>query len=166
MNVPTIPNIHVIPVSNPEAKNLIFGQSHFIKTVEDIHEALITSVPNIQFGLAFCEASGPRLIRVSGTHQGMIDLAQKNAMEIGCGHTFFLFLENVFPINILPAIKVIPEIVRIFCATANPVEVMVGETQQGRGVLGVIDGNSPLGIEGPNDIKKRKAFLRDIGYKL
>jgi adenosine/AMP kinase len=156
----------VITISNPSAKNLIFGQAHFIKTVEDLHEALVGAVPGIKFGLAFCEASGPRLIRTSGTHEAMIKLAADNALAIGCGHTFIIFLENAFPINVLGAVKMVPEVVRIFAATANGLQVIVAITAQGRGVMGVIDGGSPKGREKPSDRTLRKKFLRNIGYKL
>jgi adenosine/AMP kinase len=142
------------------------NQTHFIKTVEDIHEILVSTVPGIKFGLAFCEASGKRLVRWSGTDQDMIDLAQKNAMDISAGHSFILFLgDGFYPINVLNAIKMIPEVCHIFCATANPTEVIVGETEQGRGIMGVIDGQKPLGIEGEEDITWRKDFLRQVGYK-
>ncbi|RJR15093.1 adenosine monophosphate-protein transferase [Candidatus Microgenomates bacterium] len=156
----------VLTLKNPDAHNLIFGQSHFIKTVEDIHEALVNTVPDIQFGLAFCEASGPRLIRTSGTNEKLIKFAEKNAKAVGCGHTFFIFLENAFPINVLNNIKHVPEVVRIFAATANPLQIIVAETEQGRGVLGVVDGGSPLGIETEANKKERREFLRKIGYKL
>ena len=163
----TEPVLKLVPIENPNELNLILGQSHFIKTVEDIHEALINTVPGIQFGVAFCEASGPCLIRWSGTDEAMIALAQKNAEAVGAGHTFFVFLgEGFFPVNVLKAIQGVPEVVGIFCATANPVEVVVAETAQGRGVLGVVDGFSPKGIEDEEEIGKRKAFLRMIGYKL
>lgn len=155
-----------IQIAKPEAINVILGQSHFIKTVEDIHEALINTVPGIQFGLAFCEASGKCLVRWSGTNREMIELAQQNAQALGAGHTFILFLgEGFYPVNVLNALKQVPEVCRIFCATANPVEVIVAQTAQGRGVLGVIDGASPQGIEGEEDIAWRKGFLRAIGYK-
>ena len=154
-------------VNKPEDINFIFGQSHFIKTVEDIHEMLVTSVPGIKFGLAFCEASGPCLVRWSGNDEELIDLAKSNAMRIGAGHSFILFLgEGFFPINILSKLKCIPEVVNIFCATSNPAEVVLLETEQGRAVLGVVDGFSPKGIETNEDIAKRKSFLRMIGYKL
>lgn len=162
----TSPAIEVVSIHNPDSKNLIFGQSHFIKTVEDIHEAVVGAVPGIKFGLAFCEASGPRLIRTSGTDDHMIDLATQNARNVGCGHTFFIFLENAFPINVLNAIKMVPEVARIFCATANALEVVVARTEQGGGVLGVIDGDSPLGVEQAKDQASRKEFLRKIGYKI
>ncbi len=156
----------VIPICNPDAKNLIFGQAHFIKTVEDIHEALVGAVPGIKFGLAFCEASGPRLIRTSGTDKEMIKLATQNATSVGCGHTFFIFLENAFPINVLNAVKMVPEVVRIFAATANPLEVVVARTRQGGGVLGVVDGGPPTQVEKESDIIYRKELLRKFGYKL
>lgn len=156
----------VIKIKNPDAKNLIFGQSHFIKTVEDIHEALVGAVPGIKFGLAFCEASGPRLIRTSGTSEEMVALAVVNAKAVGAGHTFFIFLDNAFPINVLNAVKMIPEVARIFCATANALEVVVARTKQGGGVLGVIDGGAPLGVEKKGEEAGRKEFLRKIGYKL
>ncbi len=159
-------NIKSIKIEKPDDTNFILGQTHFIKTVEDLHEALIQSVPGIKFGLAFSEASGKCLIRWSGSDPEMIDLAQKNALAIGAGHTFIVFIgEGFFPINILNAIKGAPEVCHIFCATANPTEVIVAETEQGRGVLGVIDGSRPVGIEGEEDIAWRKGFLRKIGYK-
>jgi adenosine/AMP kinase len=156
----------VIDVKNPKSVNLIFGQSHFIKTVEDIHEALVNAVPGIKFGLAFCEASGVRLIRTSGTSDAMVALATENIKAVGAGHTFFIFLENAFPINVMTAVKLVPEVVCIFAATANPLQVVVAETEQGRGVLGVIDGSTPLGVETTKDNAGRKDFLRKIGYKL
>lgn len=155
-----------VKIQKPEDTNFILGQSHFIKTVEDIHEALITSVPGIRFGLAFCESSGPALVRFSGNSDAMLELAKTNAVNIGAGHSFILFLENCFPVNVLNAIKQVPEVCRIYCASANPVEVIVAETEQGRGILGVIDGVKPKGIETEQDIAQRKAFLRQIGYKL
>ena len=158
--------LKTVPIEKPEAINFILGQTHFIKTVEDIHEAMVTHVPGIQFGLAFCEASGKCLIRWTGTDDEMIELAQKNASAIAAGHTFILFLgEGFFPINVLNALKMVPEVCRIFCATANPTQVVVAETEQGRGVLGVIDGFSPKGVEGKDGIAWRKGFLRTIGYK-
>lgn len=159
--------IKTIKIEKPEAINFILGQSHFIKTVEDLHEALVGSVPGIQFGLAFCEASGDCLVRWSGTDGAMIELAKTNALAIGAGHSFILFLgEGFYPINVLNTIKMIPEVARVFCATANPTEVMVAETEQGRGILGVVDGFSPKGIEEEAGITWRKNFLRMIGYKL
>jgi hypothetical protein len=159
-------NILTVKIEKPEEINFILGQSHFIKTVEDIHEALVGTVPGIRFGLAFCEASGKCLVRWTGTDAAMIELAYKNALAIGAGHSFIVFLgQGYFPINVLNPIKAIPEVCRIFCATANPVEVLVAETEQGRGILGVVDGFSPKGIEGEEDIAWRKDFLRKIGYK-
>lgn len=158
--------LKLIPIEKPEAVNFILGQSHFIKTVEDIHEALVTAVPGIQFGLAFCEASGKCLVRWSGTDEAMLNLAKKNALAIGAGHSFIIFLgEGFYPINVLNAVKMVPEVARIFCATANPVQVIVAESEQGRGILGVIDGSSPLGVEDEEGIAWRKGFLRMIGYK-
>lgn len=158
-------NLDVVNIINPDNKSFIFGQSHFIKSVEDIHEAIVSSVPAVKFGLAFCEASGPCKIRVSGTSKDMENLAVKNAKAVGCGHTFFLFLDNAFPINVLPALSRVSEIVSIFCATANPLQVIVARTKQGGGVLGVVDGKSPQGIENSNEVKDRKKFLRNLGYK-
>jgi adenosine/AMP kinase len=159
-------DLSTVVIEKPVEINFILGQSHFIKTVEDIHEALITQVPGIKFGLAFCEASGKCLIRSTGTDSQMIDLAQKNAQAIGAGHSFIIFLgEGYFPINVLNSVKAVPEVCRIFCATANPTEVIVVETDQGRGILGVVDGFSPQGIEAEEDVAWRKNFLRMIGYK-
>ena len=159
-------NLSTVAIEKPVTINFILGQTHFIKSVEDIHEALVNTVPGIKFGLAFCEASGKCLVRWSGTDDEMIALAQKNAISISAGHSFIIFLaDGFFPINVLNAIKMIPEVCHIFCATANPTEVIVGETEQGRGIVGVIDGQKPLGIEGEEDISWRKGFLRQIGYK-
>ncbi|HHS13034.1 MAG TPA: hypothetical protein ENN03_04615 [bacterium] len=155
-----------VPIQNPDNLNFILGQSHFIKTVEDIHETLVQSIPGIAFGIAFCEASGPRLVRISGTDQDLIDLAADNAMRIGAGHSFIVFLKDVFPVNVLPGLKQVAEVCRIFCATANPTQVLVAETDQGRGILGVVDGQAPSGVEKEDDIRKRKDFLRSIGYKM
>ncbi len=158
--------IKLVQIEKPEAVNFVLGQSHFIKTVEDAHEALVNTVPGIKFGLAFCEASGPSLIRLSGTDDAMIELASRNAQAIGAGHSFILFLqEGFFPVNVLNVLKAVPEIARIFCATSNPTQVVVAETEQGRGILGVVDGESPKGIESQKDVADRKAFLRRIGYK-
>lgn len=155
-----------ISIEKPLELNFILGQSHFIKTVEDIYETLVTAVPNIKFGLAFSEASGKCLLRTSGTDQYLIDLARKNALAIGAGHSFILFLgEGYFPINVLNAIKMVPEVCHIFCATANPTQVVVVETDQGRGIMGVVDGFSPQGVESEDDVVWRKDFLRTIGYK-
>ncbi|MFC1646726.1 adenosine-specific kinase [Patescibacteria group bacterium] len=156
----------IVKVKNPDNKNLIFGQSHFIKTVEDIHEALVAAVSGIKFGVAFCEASGERLVRTSGTDKKMLKLATQNALKVGCGHSFFVFLDNAFPINVLNTIKNIQEVANIFCATANDVSVIVAQTSQGRGVMGIIDGGSPTRVEGQKDVQKRKKFIREIGYKL
>ncbi len=149
----------------PEGCNIIFGMSHFIKTVEDLYEVLINSFPGIKFGLAFNEASGPCLVRKEGNDSELIELAVENLRKMGAGHTFLIILRNAFPINVLPAIKNCREVVSIFCATANPVEVVIAKTEQGAGVLGVIDGFSPKGIELDTDVTNRKKFLRDIGYK-
>jgi len=159
--------IKTLKIEKPEPINFILGQSHFIKTVEDMHETLVTSVPGIKFGLAFCEASGDCLVRWTGTDDDMIELAKSNALAIGAGHSFILFLgEGFYPINVLNAIKMIPEVARVFCATANPTEVLIAETEQGRGILGVVDGYSPKGVEEEEGITWRKGFLRMIGYKL
>jgi hypothetical protein len=155
-----------VPIQKPEAVNLILGQAHFIKSVEDLHEALAGTVPGIQFGLAFCESSGPALVRASGTSDELVDLAKTNALALGAGHVFIIFLGNAFPINVLNAVKSVPEVCGIFCATANPVEVIMAETEQGRGVLGVVDGVRARGIEGPADITDRQQMLRRFGYKL
>jgi adenosine/AMP kinase len=157
---------HVVRIENPQALNVILGQAHFIKTADDLHEALVGIVPNIRFGLAFCEASGLRLIRTSGTVPALVDLAARNAQALGCGHVFVIFLDGAFPINVLGAIRQVPEVCGIFCATANPLEVIVAETEQGRGMLGVIDGQPPLGVEGPDDVRARRDLLRKFGYKL
>lgn len=159
--------LSTVKIEKPEEINFILGQSHFIKTVEDLHEALVNAVPGIKFGVAFCEASGKCLIRWSGTDTEMIALAQRNAQMIGAGHSFILFLGSGFyPVNVLKAIQNTPEVCQIFCATANPVEVIVANSDQGRGILGVIDGSSPQGVEGDEDIAWRKGFLRMIGYKI
>jgi adenosine/AMP kinase len=155
-----------VKIEKPEGVNMILGQSHFIKTVEDIHEALVGAVPGIEFGLAFCEASGPSLVRFSGTSETMIDLARDNALALSAGHSFIIFLENAFPINVLNNIKAVPEVCGIFCATANEVEVIIAETDQGRGILGVVDGEKSKGIEADEDIADRYALLRKFGYKL
>jgi hypothetical protein len=161
-----IQEIKLVRIEKPETANFILGQSHFIKTVEDIHEALVSAVPGIKFGVAFCEASGPCLVRWSGTDENCIELAKKNANAIGAGHSFIIFLDNAFPINVLNAVKNVPEVCRIYCATANPVEVLVVETKQGRGIIGVVDGSSPSGVEGEKEIQERKGLLRKFGYKL
>ncbi len=156
-----------VRIQKPDDVNFILGMSHFIKTVEDVHEALVNAVPGIRFGLAFCESSGPALVRCSGTDEAMIELARQNALAIGAGHSFIVFLApGFYPINALNAIKMVPEVCRIFCATANPAEVILAQTEQGRAILGVVDGVSPKGVEGPEDVAHRKEFLRKIGYKL
>lgn len=158
--------LDIVRIEKPDEVNLILGQSHFIKTVEDIHEALVTAVPGIRFGLAFCESSGKALVRWSGTDEAMIDLARKNALKIAAGHSFIIFLApGFYPVNVLNAVKAVPEVCHIFCATANPIEVIIAETEQGRGILGVVDGIHTQGIEGEEDIRWRKEFLRKIGYK-
>jgi uncharacterized protein len=159
-------NLHTVRIDKPADVNIILGQSHFIRTVEDLHEAIATSVPGAKFGVAFSEASGPCLVRHSGTDPELEDLAVRNLREIGAGHVFLVTLGNVFPIHVLRAVKEVPELCRIFCATANAVDVVLAETEQGRGVLGVVDGSSPLGVEGPKETAERKDFLRKIGLKL
>ncbi len=159
-------NLISVTIRKPETVNLILGQAHFIKTVEDLHEALVTAVPGIAFGLAFCESSGPCLVRWSGTDQELVELARSNAQAIGAGHSFLIFLRNCFPINVLPAIRQVPEVCSIYCATANAVEVILAETVQGRGILGVVDGSQSKGIEQDADVAARKALLRQFGYKL
>ena len=155
-----------VKIEKPTEVNVIFGQAHFIKTVADIHEALVGAVPGIKFGLAFCAASGPALVRTSGTSKEMIALAKSNALTIAAGHTFLIFLANAFPVNVLNAVKMVPEVCRVFCATANPVEVVLAKTDQGRGVLGVIDGEAPKGVETEEDAAERIELLRKFGYKL
>ena len=155
-----------VKIEKPITINFILGQSHFIKTVEDIHETLVSAVPGIKFGLAFCEASGQCLVRWSGTDDEMIELAKKNALTIGAGHSFIIFLgDGFYPINVLNAIKQVPEVCGIFCATANPVEVIIADSTSGRGILGVIDGEAPKGVEDEEGIAWRKSFLRMVGYK-
>ncbi len=156
-----------VRIEKPDDINFVLGQSHFIKTVEDIHEALVQAVPGIKFGLAFCESSGATLVRWTGTDEVMIELAKLNAQNLAAGHCFILFLgPGFFPVNILNSLKMVPEVCRIYCATANPVEVVIAETEQGRGILGVIDGAKTVGVEKDEDIAWRKDFLRKIGYKL
>ena len=158
--------LSTVRIDKPEAVNFILGQTHFIKTVEDLHEALVGAVPGIRFGIGFCEASGKCLVRWSGTDPDMIGLAKKNAQAIGAGHSFVIFFgEGFFPLNVLNAVKLVPEVCSIFCATANPTEVIIAATERGRGILGVIDGSSPKGVEGEEDIAWRRGFLRQIGYK-
>lgn len=154
-----------VSIDKPEDINMILGQAHFIKTVEDLHETLVTSVAGIQFGLAFCEASGPCLVRASGTDPELLELAKRNALALAAGHSFVIFLRNAFPINVLNAVKNVPEVCRIFCATANPVEVMIAQSEQGRGIMGVIDGFASKGIETDHDVQERQGLLRRFGYK-
>jgi hypothetical protein len=157
--------LKTVKIENPDELNLILGHSHFIKTVEDLYEAMINAVPGAKFGLAFCEASGPCLVRWAGTDAPLVDLARKNALALSAGHTFILFMRDMFPVNVLNAVKNVVEVCRIHCATANPVEVILVETGQGRGILGVVDGYASKGIETENDIRERKALLRKFGYK-
>ena len=157
--------LKTVKIEKPEDTNFILGQSHFIKTVEDIHEAIVQTNSQIKFGVGFCESSGPALVRYTGNDASLIELAKRNAITLSCGHCFILFMEQGFPVNILNTIKNIPEVCTIYCATANQVEVIVAETDQGRGVLGVVDGFSPKGVETEADAAARKEFLRKIGYK-
>ncbi len=159
-------NLISVTVQKPDTVNVILGQAHFIKTVEDLHETLVSAVPGIAFGLAFCESSGPCLVRWSGTDQELTELARSSAKAIGAGHSFIIFLRNCYPINVLPVIRQVPEVCSIYCATANPVEIILAETPQGRGILGVVDGEVSKGIEQEEDITARKALLRKFGYKL
>ena len=158
--------LKVVKIDKPVDVNFILGQSHFIKTVEDLYEALVSAVPGIKFGLAFCESSGKRLVRFAGNDDELIGLAKQNALKIGAGHSFIIFIRNAYPMNLLPRIKEVPEVCGIFCATANPTQVIIGETLQGRAIMGVVDGASTLGIEEEKEISERKKFLRDIGYKV
>ncbi|MBW7898016.1 MAG: adenosine-specific kinase [Planctomycetia bacterium] len=157
--------IKPVTMEIPEGANIIIGQAHFIKTVEDLYEVLINAVPGTKFGIAFCEASGPRLVRAEGNDATLRETAIQNARTIAAGHTFVVIIKEAFPVNVLNAVKACPEVCTIFCATANPVQVIVAETEQGRGVLGVVDGYSPKGVEGEKDIQNRRQFLRKIGYK-
>jgi len=157
--------LKTIAVDKPADLNFILGQSHFIKTVEDLYEALVQTVPGMRFGIGFCESSGPALVRFAGNDQRLIELAQKNALALACGHCFIIFMEGGFPVNVLNTVKNVAEVCQIYCATANPVEVIVAETEQGRGILGVVDGVKTKGVEADADIKVRKEFLRKIGYK-
>ncbi|MET9027189.1 adenosine-specific kinase [Nocardia sp. NPDC004168] len=155
-----------VRIDKPDDLNVVIGQSHFIKTVEDLHEALVGVGPHLRFGLAFCEASGPRLVRRSGNDDALVELATKNAVDIGAGHSFIVFLREGYPVNVLNAVQQVPEVCGIYCATANPVEVLIAETELGRGIIGVIDGSPPLGVEDADDQAARKQLLRQIGYKL
>jgi adenosine/AMP kinase len=158
--------LHVIPIDKPDDLNVIVGQSHFIKTVDDLHEALAGTSPHLRFGIAFCEASGPCLVRRSGNDPELVDLAGRTALAVAAGHTFVVFLREGFPVNVLNQIKQVPEVCRVFCATANPLEVIVAETSLGRGIVGVVDGRAPAGVETETDVADRRALLRAIGYKL
>lgn len=155
-----------VKIEKPEDMNIILGQSHFIKTVEDIYEAIVQTNPQMKFGLGFCESSGPALVRWVGNDENLIELAKKNALNLACGHCFILIMENGFPVNILNTIKNVPEVCQIYCATANPVEVIIAETEGGRGIMGVIDGVRTKGVESAEDIRSRKELLRKFGYKL
>ncbi len=156
----------VVAVDKPDDLNVVIGQAHFIKTVDDLHEALVGVSPSLRFGLAFCEASGPRLVRRSGNDPDLVELAVRNALAIAAGHTFVIFLREGFPVNVLNPIKAVPEVCSLFCATANPVDVLVAVTPRGRGIAGVIDGEPPLGVESDDDVSARRDLLRAIGYKL
>jgi adenosine/AMP kinase len=158
--------LKLVGIDVPNGLNVIIAQSHFIKTAEDVYEALSSSVPDIKFGLGFCESSGPRLVRSEGSDEELKKLAERNALSLGAGHSLIIYLKGSYPINVLNALKGVPEICNIFCATANPVQVILAETDQGRGILGVIDGNFPLGVETENDVNDRREFLRKVGYKL
>jgi adenosine/AMP kinase len=157
--------LSVVEIQKPDDLDLVLGQAHFIKTVDDLHETLAGSSPHLRFGLAFCESSGPRLVRRSGNDAELIELAVRNLRSIGAGHAFIVFLRDGFPVNVLNQLKQVPEVCRIYCATANPVQVIVAETAQGRGILGVVDGGAPLGVETDADVETRRELLRDLGYK-
>ena len=158
-------DIKVVPIEKPNDMNFIMGHSHFIKTVEDLYETVIQNVPGIKFGISFCEASGKCLVRFTGNDEKLMEIAKTNATNIAAGHTFFIFMQNAFPINILNAVKAVPEICHVYCATANPTQVILGETEQGRAVLGIVDGFSPRGAEAEGDVECRKNLLRELGYK-
>ena len=158
--------LKAVSIEKDDAVNFILGQAHFIKTVEDLYEAMVNSVPEAKFGLAFCEASVNRLVRCAGTDDGLIELARKSALAIGAGHSFIIMMKGCFPINVLNAIKAVPEVCSIFCATANPTTVVVAENDEGRGIMGIIDGQTPLGAETSKDVKDRMDLLRRFGYKL
>ena len=159
-------DLKIVPLEIPAGANIVLGQSHFIKTVEDLYEIMVATSAQVKFGLAFCEASGPCLIRRAGNDGDLVEVATQNAQALGSGHSFMIVMKEAFPINFLNAIKQCPEVCRIYCATANPVQVVVAQTDQGRGILGVIDGVSPQGVEGDEDVAARQGFLRQIGYKL
>jgi adenosine/AMP kinase len=155
-----------VTIEKPADMNFILGHAHFIKTIEDLYEAVVQTAPSMKFGIAFCEASGPALVRLAGNDPALIDVARKNALAVGAGHSFLIFMEGGFPVNILNTIKSVTEVCRVYCATANPTEVVIADTGRGRGILGVIDGVSPKGVETDTDVRTRKDFLRKIGYKL
>ena len=157
--------INIIKIKMPEDCNVVLGMAHFIKTVEDVYEAMVNSVPNIKFGVAFCESSGERLVRVEGTDEELKKAAAENMLKLGCGHSFLIFLRSAYPVNVLNALKRVPEVCTIYAATSNPLEVVVAETDQGKGILGVIDGLKPLGIEDEKGVEWRRSLLRKIGYK-
>lgn len=158
-------NLTIVPVEKPADMNFVLGQAHFIKTVDDLYEAVVQANPAMRFGVAFCEASGPALVRSAGNDPALVALAQKNARAVGAGHSFFIFMQGGFPVNILNAVKSVTEVCSVFCATSNPAEVVIAETEQGRGILGVVDGAAPKGVETEADVKVRRDFLRAIGYK-
>jgi hypothetical protein len=158
--------LSVVPIEKPDDVNLVLGQAHFIKTVDDLHETLAGSSPHLRFGIAFCESSGPRLVRRSGNDAALVELAVRNALAIGAGHSFLVFVREGFPVNVLNQLKQVPEVCRIFCASANPVEVVVVETEHGRGIAGIVDGGGPLGVETDADVGARRELLRTLGYKL
>jgi adenosine/AMP kinase len=158
-------NLTLVPVEKPADMNFVLGQAHFIKTVDDIYEAIVQSNPAMKFGVAFCEASGPALVRSAGNDPALVALAEKNALAIGAGHSFLIFMQGGFPVNILNAVKTVTEVCSVYCATSNPAQVIVAETDQGRGILGVVDGGVARGIETDADVKVRREFLRTIGYK-
>jgi adenosine/AMP kinase len=165
MSEPTVPTLEVVPIEVPEGTNLILGQAHFIKTVEDMYEALAGSSPHLRFGIAFCEASGPRLVRRTGNDAGLVEQAVAHALAVGAGHAFVILLREGFPVNVLNQVKAVSEVCTVHCATANRVEVLVAVTGQGRGVVGVVDGQPPLGVETEDDVRDRQDLLRQIGYK-
>jgi adenosine/AMP kinase len=159
-------DLDIVTIDKPDDTNVIVGQAHFIKTVDDLHEALVGTSPHLRFGVAFCEASGPCLVRRSGNDEALIELATRNALAVGAGHSFFVFLDDGYPVNVLNQLKLVPEVCRIYCATANPVEIVVARTDLGRGIVGVIDGRPPTGVETEEDVAERRQLLRTIGYKL
>lgn len=166
MSLRSGPELLTVPIEKPEELNVILGQAHFIKTVDDLFEVLAGSSPHLRFGIAFCESSGPRLVRRAGNDEELVDLAVRNALAIGAGHSFVVFLREGYPVNVLNQVKQVPEVCHVFCATANAVEVVLAEMPQGRGILGVVDGGSPVGVETEEDVAVRKTLLREIGYKL